>query len=430
MPNPQRIRLGVVAVPAAAFVLALTSCGAPTGEASGDGGSSDGPIRLGLIAPLTGVAAADGTLMEQGAELAVKELNADGGVDGRTVELVTEDVKDLKSDAVASAVTRLTTDSSVAAAFTGYASTTNFEIDLFAEANLPYLLAGGSDQTKAIIEKDPEKYAGIWSLTPSYGAYETDLPERLATWDADGTLPLRNKSVYIVSSDNPYSNGIADGLVENFTADGWDVTGPDTVPFGEVNDWTPQIAKIRSADPSVVVNLDYQTSNAVRFVTQFRDNPTNSLLFSQYAPSVPEFVELAGADADGVVYNNLSGVVRSSAYEPAAEFLEKFDAEYQADPGSYGAMVYEEIMVWAAAAEAAGDPFDKDAVAEALAETNLTETAIGSIQFDPETHLAETGDTDGVPLQFYQLQEGKPVLLGPEEYADGEFQRPSWMTSS
>jgi branched-chain amino acid transport system substrate-binding protein len=407
----------------------MAGCSAPTGEGAADN-SADGPIKVGLLAPLTGATAADGSLMKRGAELAIAELNREGGIKGRKIELVVEDVKNQQSDAVAAAATELTTDSAIAAVFTGYASLTNFEIDLLAEAGIPYLLGGGSAQTEGIIAKDPDKYPGVWSVAPTYEPYESDLPVRLASWDADGTLPLRNKKVYIISSDNPYSNGIATGLVKNFTAAGWDIAGPDTVPFGEVNDWTPQLSKIRDFDPSVVINLDYQTSNAVRFVSQFRDSPSDSLLFSQYAPNVPEFAELAGKDADGILFSNLAGRIESSAYAPSVDFAKTFESKYGAQAGGYAAMVYEEVMVWADAVQrAGGDSMDKDAVAKALAETELEDTAVGTIRFDPDTHLAEVGDTDGIPLQFFQMQEEKPVLLAPEAYAEGEFQRPKWMSA-
>ncbi|GAA4083006.1 ABC transporter substrate-binding protein [Nocardioides kongjuensis] len=415
----------VATVTAAVAALSLAACSLPS--SSNGGSTSDGSVKLGLLAPLTGASAADGKAMRQGAELAVKELNAGGGVNGHEISLESADVKDLKADAVASAVSRLTADPEVAAVITGYASTTNFEIDQLAEATMPYLIGGGSAQTAEIIEKDPEKYPGIWSTAPSYDAYKTDLPNRLEQWDADGTFPLRNRTVYIVSSDNPYSNDIAGGLATNFEAGGWQVEGPDVVPFGEVNDWTPQISKIHAADPSVIVNLDYLTANAVKFLTQFRDNPTNALLFSQYAPSVPEYKKLAGDAADGVMYNLPAGAILSSKYAPAQDFLKEFRDAYGTDPGLYGVMSYEQVMLWAKAVESSGgDPLDKEAVGEAIGTTVMSGTAMGTIRFDQQTHLAVADDEDGMPLQFFEIQDGRDTLLGPAQWADGEFQQPTW----
>ncbi len=197
----------------------------------------------------------------------------------------------------------------------------------------------------------------------------------------------------------------------------------DTVPFGEVGDWTTQISKIRKLDPSLIINLDYQTSNAAKFLTQFRQNPTDSLVFSQYAPSVPEFIELAGENADGVLYNL---PIAPLAKQPRTqEITRKFEEAYDADPGIYGIALYEQVMLWAKAAEAVGDPTKRAEVGVALGETE-EETSLGRIVFDPETHLAKVGD-EFLPMTSYQIQDGKRVTISPPAYADGAFQAPPWI---
>lgn len=399
--------------------LTLTGCSLPTGETSAD---ASGTLTLGLLAPITGASAADGALMKQGAELAIKELNEAGGVAGRDVTLKVADVGSQSADAVSSAVSQLTADTSVAAVITGYASTTNFEIDLLAEAGMPYLIGGGSDQTEAIISKDPAAYPGVWSLSPSYSGYGTELPEQVDAWNESGELDLRNKNVYIISSDNPYSNGVANGLAETFTSKGWEVIGPDMVPFGEVSDWTTQITKIHEADPSVIVNTDYQTANAARFLTQFAQNPVDALVFSQYAPSVPEFVDLAGDAGNGVVYNLPFAPLVKTPEGAAA--VDAFTAEYGTDPGLYGIVTYEEVNLWAKAAEQVGDPSDRAAVGAAIGTLDEV-TSVGRVRFDPKTHLSVSG-AEGIPMIYFQIQDGERVTVAPADVALAPFQKPDW----
>lgn len=420
-PPPRRrgaIRSAAVAA-ATIATFALTSCSLPTGETKAD---DSGSLTLGLLAPITGPSAADGALMKQGAELAIKELNEAGGIDGRDVSLKVADVGSQSADAVSSAVSQLTADPSVAAVITGYASTTNFEIDLLAEAGMPYIIGGGSDQTEAIISKNPDAYPGVWSLSPSYSGYGTDLPRQIEEWADSGELKLRNQNVYIISSDNPYSNGIADGLTKTFTSKGWNVTGPDTVPFGEVSDWTTQITKIHEADPSVILNTDYQTANAARFLTQFAQNPVDALVFSQYAPSVPEFVDLAGDAGDGVVYNLPFAPLVKTPEGAAA--VEAFTAEYGNDPGLYGIVTYEEVRLWADAAEKVGDPADRAAVGAAIGTLDLV-TSVGRVRFDQQTHLSVSG-ADGIPMLYFQIQDGEQVTVAPSDVAGAPFQKPDW----
>ena len=170
-------------------------------------------IKIGLLAPLTGGQAADGEEMVRGAELAIEELNEEGGVAGYTFELVVGDTQDQSPDAVVSAIESITSDDDVMAMMTGYASTTNFEIELMAEMSMPYLISANSAQTAEIISEDPDKYGTVWSLVPSFDAYETELPRLMKVWAEDGQIELKNRKVAIVPSDNPYSATISDGLI-------------------------------------------------------------------------------------------------------------------------------------------------------------------------------------------------------------------------
>ena len=419
-----RIRGSAVLAGLLSSQLVLLACSPPSSTSS-DGGGKD-EVTVGLLAPMTGPAAADGEQMKRGAELAIKEANESGGVDGHTFKLQVEDVQDQRSDAVSSAVSKLTSDPDVGGVVTGYASTSNFEIDQMAEAEIPYILSAGADQTEKIIGDDPEGYPTVWSFVPSYSAFSTDLPARLDEWDSDGTFPLRNRKAYLISSDNPYSNSIATGLEKNLEDRGWDVEGPDTVPFGEVNDWTTQISAIRDLDPDLVVSTDYLNTNAVRFLEQFRQNPTRSLVFIQYAPSTPDFLGLAGSNADGVVYSVIGTPIPSKKNTAGNELKEKFKKEYDAELGSYGAFLYEEVRAYLGAVDKVGDPWDKAAVGEAIGDLEL-ETSAGTVSFDPETHLARSGE-DGQPIQFFQIQDGTRVLIDPDEYATGKFVNPPWFS--
>jgi len=51
---------------------------------------------------------------------------------------------------------------------------------------------------------------------------------------------------------------------------------------------------------------------------------------------------------------------------------------------------------------------------------------MGRVRFDPATHLAVQSN-DGIPIQFYQIDDGSRVLFYPPVYATGEFREPDWM---
>ena len=385
-------------------------------------------VKVGVLAPITGEAAADGEEMVRGAELAVEEANESGRVDGFRFEVVVGDTEDQSSASVVSAIERLSRQSDLHVIVTGYASTSNFEIDYMADMEMPYILAAQSSQTRDIIAQDPDAYPTVWSYTPSYDAYETALPPVLDQIEETSDLSFDDRTVALITSDNPYSMTIYDGLKKSFDDAGWTVTVDETVPFGEVGDWRSTLSRIRQDPPDVIVNTDYLPGNGARFMRQFMENPTNSLMFIQYAPSVPEFLELTRDDSTGVIYNMLGAPVVTEEQPRGLEVLDAFEARWGTESGMYGVALYEMTHVYFDALEKVGDPADHLAIGEAIGQTDK-QTASGRLVFDQETHLAKQGN-DYFPIQFIQIWDGERTLFYPEEYAAEDFRIPPWMSAA
>src|SRR5258707_7874536 len=77
------------------------------------GSASAAVVKIGLLAPVTGPASADGQEFQRGAQMAIDEVNAAGGIGGNTFELVVGDVKGQASGNVTRAVERLLGDPKV-----------------------------------------------------------------------------------------------------------------------------------------------------------------------------------------------------------------------------------------------------------------------------------------------------------------------------
>jgi branched-chain amino acid transport system substrate-binding protein len=405
--------------PVAAALVAASLATAPSAWAA------DKVVKFGLLAQVTGASSADAQESIRGAQMAIDEVNAKGGIDGYTFKLEVGDVKNGGAGDVTNAAERLLDDPDVQFMLTGYASLTNFEIDMMADAEMPYMLSATSTQTREIIAPNPSKYWCCWSLTPSFDAYGTDVTTMVQKLEAEGKVKLRNHKVAIISSNNAYSKTISDAMEKTFKAAGWTITVSDMVPFGEVDDWRPIITKIRQDPPDLVINTDYLPNNAATFLKQFLEQPTNSLLFLQYAPSVPEFVSLTGPASTGVLYDLLGGVIDSPKDPEAEARMAAFKKRYNLESGPYGIALYEMMTIYFDALRKVGDPTDHQAIAKAIGDTDLM-TAEGRIQFDPKTHLAIQDDAH-VPILFFQIWNGKRVLTSPAQYATGEFQLPPWM---
>lgn len=383
-------------------------------------------VKIGVLAPLTGPTASDGEEFVKGVELAVKQANANGGVAGHTFEVVTADVVDHSAANVSSAAERLLSTDGVEVILTGYASLSMFEVELMAEANMPYIPAGPSPQFAAIVSQDPDAYNCCWSFTADFKGYETDVTPMIEALSEAGHYSIDNKTVAMISSDNPYSKTISEGMKTAFKDAGWTITTDELVPFGPVSDWRPILAKVRENAPDVVINTDYIPSNAALFTNQFRENPTNSVVFLQYAPLVPEFVELTKEKSNGILYNAIGATLDVPGHPRGQEVAATYRNEYGVDSGAYGTGLYEMANVYFEALEKVGDPKDHTAIGKAIGETKRAVTS-GFLEFDPKTHVARQGN-EYVPVTFFQIQDGKGVMIGPEKYKSGEFMTPDWMS--
>ncbi len=387
--------------------------------------AQDKTVSLGVLGAFAGPFAADAVEGYNGAALAAKEINAAGGVNGYMFEVDKFDTKEMTPDAVLSAVERLKSTDNLGAIVTPFGSLSGFEMDYVAEIGVPYMVAANSNQYRSIIQEDPDFYKNVWSLAPSYDAYQTELPKVIDAMTEAGTFDAGDKTYAIIGSDNPYSMPIYEGLKTAMDAAGWTMTFDDVVPPVEINDWRVMLSQIRQNPPSVIINTEASSSNAASFMNQFMEDPTDSLLFIQYAPSVPEFVDLTKENSTGVLYNMLGGPISGEVRPRTKEIGDKYKAEYGYDSSIYGYIVYEMVYLYADLLGKVGDPMDYAAINAELAQTDK-EMVHGRVKFDPETHLSIQGD-GYLPIQFYQIWDGNRVTIYPSEYATGDSQTPPWM---
>ena len=146
----------------------------------------------------------------------------------------------------------------------------------------------------------------------------------------------------------------------------------------------------------------------------------------QYAPSIPEFVELTGEQSTGVLYNLIGGPLDTPKWARGQELMQAYRERFGLESGAYGVGLYEMTNLYLQALEEVGDATDHDAIGAAIGRSKQA-TVAGNIEFDPETHVALQSN-DHIPVSFWQIWEGERVLVGPEQYANGDFKLPPWMS--
>ncbi|HEX7246664.1 MAG TPA: ABC transporter substrate-binding protein [Actinomycetota bacterium] len=398
-----------------------TGSGGPVG-----GGGSTETIKIGSASPTTGAYSGDGQEMTRGQELAIEEINANGGVAGRQLELVISDVEDLAPEKMVNAARRLTNEGA-AAIFSGYTSTTSAEYDVYAEYGAP-MFHLNTFQPNADYVAD-NQISNIYHSCPTevwYGPGFIQFMQRLI--DAGAWEPS-SESAAIVTSNDPYSITIAKTVRAGIQELGWEVPVYEQVT-APLTEWGPVLAKIRQNPPGLIFHADYIPGDLASFQQQFRSDPTPSLMYQQYGPSIPEYLELAGEDADGVIWSTVIGTLPDTIGQA---FKDLYSEKYGAEAGlSQAGGQYDLVHVWAQAAAMAGDPDDHELVNANLKRMTYRGVS-GTYRYKPGelTAIPYPDDVNdpslGMPHLTFQIQGQEQVLIDPDPYIQGEFQLPAWL---
>jgi branched-chain amino acid transport system substrate-binding protein len=402
---------------------------ASSSSASTSGGSagSKASIVIGSGSPLTGALAGDGLMMLRGQQLAVSEINASGGVLGRKLVISKLDTQ-LQQPDVMKNVFQNFVSQKVAALFAGFTTYTSVEFPIVAQAGFPTFHVntwhGNVDFVKQhgitnIFQGDPSE---TW-----YGPGFTLLVEKLI---ATKQWVPPSKTMAIVTSNDPYSLNISNAFQAGMKKLGWKTTmfQQFTIPQA---DWTATLVKIRGNPPGIVFFSDYAAGDEASFIKQFRQAPTQSLVYQQYAPSIPQYLQLAGSAANGVLWSSVIGILQNDPV--ATPFQQAFQAKFNAQAGfSNAGDQYDLVKLWAQAVEVVGDPYDFKAVNHVVKNT-IYRGVCGTYRF-PDAYLTSypypdyTKDpTLGMPHLTFQIQNGKQVLISPDPYTTGTYQKPPWL---
>ena len=340
------------------------------------------PIRIGAPLPLTGVPGSDAIEMERGMTMAVEDMNARGGLLGRRIEVFIRDVVNWGAeDQIAARDYLLGKDVDVF--FPGYGFDPSF-MDIFAAeetGGIPYLHVGTTELFAEMWASDPDKYWNILQLGDTavmYGPNVYEVMTELLPKEYD----YPHKTVAILTSHITYNQEISAGLRDLIEADPeWGVVVDEIHPFVSTEfglgstEFGVQLAKIRETNPGFIFFSTAFVPEAVAFVRQFLEDPTDSLLVIQYAPTAPEYRRMLGEQSLGVLWQTTIGPYPT--YE-SYEYRERYMDRFGEAPGFCLAYSnYDQIMFWAEAVEAVGDVKDYRGICDYIMNTHMTGMTYG-----------------------------------------------------
>ncbi|MBT3226044.1 MAG: ABC transporter substrate-binding protein [Deltaproteobacteria bacterium] len=383
------------------------------------------PIKIGGPMPLTGPYAGDGVEMKKGLELAMERANEKGGLLGRKVEVLFGDTADMSSENVTSVAKRLL-GSKVDAVITYYQAVGSTALTVYGPTGIPYLYAPFRDDLAEMTAKNLDKFSNCLQFGFLNSVFGKDfiktlsIPEKMG-WKAP------NKKVMTISIDHPVMTYPAEAFNKDAKEKGYDVVHYEKYPMGYGDKWGPLISKIDDLQPAYITMFNFAGNDAAAFMNQLRDyfgsDGPEALIVMYYVPAVPEFLELAGKNAEGVIWSTSPLELETKQYR---EFKKRYIAKYKQDPVGNGAMyTYDGFGIWAQAVERAGCVECYSRVVSLIKES-VFDGASGSYVFKPDDLSVLMGEYL-LPIAYYQIQNQQHVPIEPARFKKGSYQKQPWI---
>ena len=381
------------------------------------------PVLIGAPVPLTGPFASDGELMKMALELAVEETNKKGGLLGRKLKLKFGDVGALEPEKVKAIGERLI-GAGVNVVLTGY-DDGGVDTHVFGQYDIPYLHSNTNTLCTEPVAKNPEKYWNVFQYSFNNTAYGIDAAKNLFKVPKEIGWTAPNKKVAIIKVDYHYNLNAADEFGDRVKKMGYEVVVDELTQFGIV-EWGPILSKIESSKPSFVTFWNCDPMDAARFMKQFSEKFSkrgiDALVYMQFTPSLPEFLELAGKSADGLIW--VSAAVEETPKNEA--YNKRWISKYKEGPkGVYAYLTRDCFDIWVQAVERAGCVECYKEIARNIREAPF-EGLCGLYVFNPIDQSAIPGEYL-LPLAWYQIRDGKNLATGPKRLKTAPYKRPPWI---
>ena len=340
-------------------------------------------VTFGATFPLTGEVASYGQKAKRGIEIALEEVNAGGGLLGKQVEVDFQDDKNDKKEAV-SIVNK-------------FVSINKYPV-VFGSAGSGVSLAICPITSKRkVIQISPISSSALLSTQGGDYFFRTvPADDQQADILADHVIKSGVKKIAIVYTNNSWGKPLAEGFKEKFIASGGEVLAEEGVQEN-ANDFRTVLSKIKQIDAlEAIVSPTYPKEGGV-LVRQAKELGLTLKLFGGDNWGSPEFREIAGSSAEGVVYT-APAQRTSTAY---ADFANKYEQKYGEAPDVFGAYSYDAFMAIAKAVQQA-QSVESEKIRQAL--LNITfEGVSGKIKFN------KNGDLDSEAYAVMTIRDGKAV---------------------
>lgn len=370
----RKIRLRVLPAALLAVALAATACGGATGgnTSSETASGSGGAIKIGGDYNLTGAVSSLDVPANNGAKLAVKEINAAGGVLGKQIDYIFYDGKS-DSATVANNTTKLVESDGVVA-ISGFTDTDSALAagPIAQQHGIPFLTTGATSP------KLPDQVGDDMFLVPFGDNVQA------AAMAEFGYNDLNARTTYIILNNGyEYTHLLAQYYKERWTqlAGADSVLGEDTYEASDTS-FSSQIAKVKAlAKQPDILFISAYPDEVGSVIKQFREAGVTQPILGGDGYDTPLIQQIAGEKADNVFFATHSFMDATTGTDAIKKFMEAYKAEYGQYPdNAFAAMGYDSIYLLVDAIKRAGTT-DPAKIRDALAQTKGFQGISGEITY-------------------------------------------------
>ncbi len=346
------------------------------------GGSAWADISIGVAAPITGAEASIGEQMTKGADKAVADINAKGGVLGQKIKLVKGDDRCDPKDAVS--VANNFVDDGVVFVAGHYCSSTSIPAsDIYEDAGIVQITPASTNP--AFTERGLKNVFRVCGRDDAQGPTAADYVAK----------KFPGKRVAVVNDKSTYGKGLADQFEASARKQGVAIVMDEAITAGE-KDYSALVTKLKQAKADYVFFGGYKTEAGL-IVRQMRGAGLKTILIGGDALVTEEFWSITGPAGAGT----LMTFGPDPRLDPGNAALVKAFRDAKYEPEAYTLYTYAAIQAWAQAVTAAKSTEAKKVSAALRA--GKFKTVLGTIDFN------EKGDNSAPGYVFYVWKDGKYV---------------------
>ena len=356
----------------------------------GDSGSKD--IKIGMVYELTGNTASYGTSAANGAKLAFKGINANGGILGKQIQIVTADNKGEPSES-ANAMTKVITQDKVVAVTGFTVSSCGIAGSAVAEDTKIPFVAAAAVNPKVTVDERTGKVKNY-----TFRACFIDSFQGIVGVDfAFNSLKAR-KTAIMTDSSSDYSKGLTRIFKDSFTGKGGKIVAEEAY-LQKDQDYKSVLTKIKAQNPDLLYIPGYY-EDVGKIVKQAREMGIMIPVLGADAWDSPILVEIAGPKAlNHTYFTNFYSVEDKNPI--SNNFVEAYKKEYGTIPDSMAAMGYDAANLLVDAIRRANST-ESAKIRDALSGTKNFKSVSGEMSLNA-THDAVRG------VVIIEMKDGKQV---------------------